>query len=423
MPQRVSKRGKAAINPQPNIVQGSSHHVHETILLIGGIILLLLLVYSIFPLITPFVLLGSILFLMYPLRHQPLSRTVMWLAVVLFILWFSYSLAGVLFPFIVAFLIAYLMNPLLNRLQRWGIARWVSALIIILIVFGAVVTFLVFIMPIAFGQFQGIIDGISGIVGDVMSFIQQRRIFETLAKYGFPIERFQSLLTDKFTPRLETILKSLLEGAFSVVSSVSTLVTHIVNAVIIPFLAFYMMKDFPIIMHRFKMMVPRSRREMIAEYAVKVDTLFGRYLRGAITVAFIHGILASVLLWMSGIRFPLILGIVAGVLSLIPYFGLLTSLCVSLLVALFSGEPVVLKILFVLITFAFLQVLEFSVLSPNILGKQIGLHPVLMILTLLVFGYFLGFVGLLIAVPTTAIVIMLVKEWELRRKSQQLVAL
>jgi predicted PurR-regulated permease PerM len=114
---------------------------------------------------------------------------------------------------------------------------------------------------------------------------------------------------------------------------------------------------------------------------------------------------------------------VAGVLSLIPYFGLLTSLALSLLVALFSGEPVSMKILFVLITFAFLQILEFSVLSPNILGKQIGLHPVLMILSLLVFGFFLGFIGLLIAVPTTAIVIMLVKEWEQRRKVRQLPAM
>jgi len=423
MPRRASKRNSSAMNRQPDAVHYGSQPMHGTILLIGGIILLLLLVYTIIPLITPFVLIASILFLLYPLRHEQLSRTVIWLAVALFVLWFIYSLGGVLFPFIVAFLIAYLLDPFINRLQRWGVARWLSSLIVILIFLGAVVTFLLFIMPIALSQFQGIIDGISGIVGDVINYIQQRHIFETLAKYGFPMERFQSLLTEKFTPRLETILRSLLEGAFSVISSVSTLVTHLVNAVIIPFLAFYMMKDFPTIVHRFKMIMPRSRREIIAENAVKVDALFGRYLRGAITVAFIHGILASVLLWMSGIRYPLVLGIVAGVLSLIPYFGLLTSLSVSLLVALFSGEPVMLKVLFVLITFAFLQVLEFSVLSPNILGKQIGLHPVLIILSLLVFGYFLGFVGLLIAVPTTAILIMLIKEWEQRRRTRQLAAL
>lgn len=392
-------------------------------MLIGGIVLLLFLVYIIIPVVTPFVVVGAILFLLYPLRRLPLTRTVMWLAFILFTLWFLSSVGGVLFPFIVAFLIAYVLNPIIDRMEEWKVPRWLSSLLLILVFLGLVVVVLTFVMPIAFAQFQGIIDGVSGIVNDVVTLVQQSRIFEDFAKYGFPVDKWREILSAKLTPRLESILKALLEGAFGLITSVSTLVTHLVNAVIIPFLAFYMMKDFPVITHRFKMVVPRARREYVAEYFQKVDALFGRYLRGAITVALIHGVLASLLLWVFGIRYPLVLGMVAGVLSLIPYFGLLTSLTLSVLVALFSGEDASLKVLFVVATYGFLQVLEFSVLSPNILGKQIGLHPVLLILALLVFGFFLGFLGLIIAVPTTAIVIMTVKEWEERRRARQIVVM
>lgn len=423
MPQQKTKKHQAKNNTGNPWSVSATETPQSTVLLIGGIILLLLLVYSVIPIISPFVVLGAILFLLYPLRRHPLSRTVMWLAVLLFTLWFMYSVGTILLPFVIAFLIAYVLNPLMNFLERSGIRRWISSLLTMLLILGTAAVILIFIMPIAFGQFQGIIDGISSIVNDVVMLIQQGRLFETLSKYGFPVERLQMLLSEQLTPRLEEILKGLLEGAFGVISSISGLITQIINIIIIPFLAFYMLKDFPLITHRFKMMVPKARRETIAEYFLKIDALFGKYLRGAITVAFIHGVLASLLLWLFGISYPLVLGMVSGVLSLIPYFGLLTSLLLSILVALFSGEPVIMKVFFVLITFTFLQILEFSVLSPNILGKQIGLHPVLMILSLLVFGFFLGFIGLLIAVPTTAIVIMLVKEWEQRRKARQVLVM
>ncbi|MFQ5798751.1 MAG: AI-2E family transporter, partial [Bacteroidota bacterium] len=109
-----------------------------------------------------------------------------------------------------------------------------------------------------------------------------------------------------------------------------------------------------------------------------------------------------------------------GILSLIPYFGLITSLVLSILVASFSSEPSLLKVVFVLITFGLLEILEAAVLSPRIVGGQVGLHPVLLILSLLVFSFFLGFIGLLIAVPTTAVVIMFLREFQARLQAQRL---
>ncbi len=383
----------------------------ETIVVATAVVLLLFLVYTISQVVSPFLLVGAVLFLLYPLRDRPLIRSVMWLSVLLFGIWFVYTLGGVIAPFVAAFLLAYLLDPLIVRMERLKMARWASALVVLVGFFGLVTVGAIFIMPIAFNQFQAIIERTSSLVNEAVVYLQQGQIFETFAKYGFPAERLRELLTTVLTPRLDALLRSIFEGAFGIFNSLSAIITQIINLIVIPFLTFYFLKDFSSISGHLRNIVPQTQRATVYAYAQKVDHLFGKYLRGALTVALIHGVLASLLLSLFGINYPLVLGMLAGVLSLIPYFGLLTSLALSVLVALFSGEPVMLKVLFVLLTFGILQILEFSVLSPAILGKHIGLHPVLLILSLLVFGFFLGFIGLIIAVPTTAFLVMSVREW------------
>ena len=411
------KSDDSAVTQSGRQTDESSNKAYEAAVLTGALLLLALLLYTILPVLSPAVALCGILVLLYPLRHNRLVRTLIWLAVALFVFWFVYSLGGILFPFITAALIAYVLNPVVVRLEGWGIPRWAGALLLIVVLVGAAVAGLVFAMPVALNQFQGILVRVSTIVSDVLVMLQQGQMFETLSRYGFPVERLRELISTQFQPKLENLLVALLQGALGLFSSLSSLVSQLVNVVIVPFLAFYIMKDFPRIVGKCKILIPPTRRASASAFSTKIDSLFGRYLRGALAVAFIHGILASALLGIFGIAYPLVLGMLAGVLSLIPYFGLFTSLVLSILVALFSGEPTTLKVLYVLITYGVLEVLEFSVLSPTILGKQIGLHPVLMILTLLVFGYFLGFVGLLIAVPITALGVMFFKEWMVSRET------
>lgn len=389
---------------------------YDTALLVGAVVLFALLVYAVLPILSPFVVVGAILFLLFPLRHSSRIRSLMWLSVTFFVLWFIYSLGTVLLPFIIAFLLAYLMNPFVTRIEALRVPRWLGALFVMIVLLGSLVIGLVLVTPVAIVQFSGILERASVIVSDLVDIVKQGKLFEGLERYGLPVDRLREILTAQVTPKLEDILRTLLGGAFGVFSSLTQIVTGIINAIVIPFLVFYLLKDYPAIIQRARRLVPAQRRESVVRHAGKIDALFGRYLRGALTVALIHGILTSFLLGIFGISYPLVLGLIAGFLSLIPYFGLFTSLALSLIVALFSGEPVVMKIIFVLLTFGFLQILEFSVLSPAILGKQIGLHPVLLIFSLIVFGYFLGFVGLLIAVPSMALLVMMLKEWE----SQQL---
>jgi predicted PurR-regulated permease PerM len=115
------------------------------------------------------------------------------------------------------------------------------------------------------------------------------------------------------------------------------------------------------------------------------------------------------------VDYALVLGIMTGILDFIPYVGLIISLTVSCIVALMSGEPVFVKVVAVVILFLSQKLLEAVVLGPKIIGAKVGLHPVLLILSLLIFGYFLGFIGMLIAVPTTALLMAILQQWEQHR--------
>jgi predicted PurR-regulated permease PerM len=393
--------------------------VPETVVLLTAVILLTVLGYTILPILSPFVLVGSIVYLLFPLRESLLAKRIMWLSIILFVLWFFYSILGLLAPFIIALLVAYILNPVVSSLAQKGVPRWVSSLVTVLLLIGIVVAFVLFVMPIALHQFRGIIAGVNVIAKDFAELLKTGTIFDVLEGYGLPVDRARETITEHVTPRLENVLMHLFEGVFGFITGISSLVLQLINAVIIPFLIFYILMDFPTIMHRFAMLVPSHRRERFIESAKKTDALLGRYIRGAITVAIIQGTIAALGLWLIGVRYSLVLGIMTGILNFIPYVGLITSLVVSSIVALFSGEPILAKVIGVTVLFLSQKLLEATVLAPKIIGSQVGLHPVLLILCLLVFGYFLGFIGLLIAVPATALIIAAVKEWEARRDAAE----
>jgi len=391
----------------------------EVALLASAVLTLAALAYSVSAILSPFVLVGGLVYLLHPFRAQAVVHRLLWLGVGLFTLWFFYSILGLLAPFLLAFLLAYILSPVVTALEKRRVPRWASSLVLVLLLIGVVVSLLLFVMPLAIQQFQGILDGVNGIVAEVAEILKSGTIFEVLARYGIPVDKAREAITNQLTPRLEDILKTLVGAIFGFVTRISGLVMQLVNAIIIPFLAFYMLMDFPVITQRFLMIVPRTRREHAAELARKVDGLMGKYFRGAIAVAVIQGCIAGIGPWIIGVNYALVLGIMTGILDFVPYVGLVTSLIVASIVAIFSDGNSFVKVIAVVVLFLAQKLLEATVLGPKIIGKQVGVHPVLLILCLLVFGYFLGFIGLLIAVPATALIIAGVKEWEISRKAQE----
>ncbi|MGH2567907.1 MAG: AI-2E family transporter, partial [Bacteroidota bacterium] len=354
----------------------------------------------------------AILFLLYPLRQYVLAKTLMWLSILLFSLWFFHSISSILAPFIVSIVLAYILNPIVDKCEAWGIARWITSLVLIIVALTLITLLVFFLLPIALTQFEGVLNALAQLGSEFNSMIWSSKTMSMLERFGISAEELRTTLKGQFAPKLEDILRSMLTGMLTIVSSLSYFVTQIFYVVIVPFLTFYLMWDLPTIAERFRMLFPKQHRPRVDSYLKRADELIGRYLRGALTVAVLQGVAVGVLFSIFEIKNAVVLGMIAGVLDLIPYFGLLITMVLSAVVALFSDPPVTQKLILAVSSVAILHLIEVTFLAPRIVGGKVGLHPLLIILSLLVFSYFLGFVGLLIAIPATALIILLVREWE-----------
>lgn len=387
----------------------------EVVILFLAAILMAALGYTVSPILSPFVLTAAIVYLLYPLRDVILVRRLLNLSVGVFVLWFLYSLLGLLAPFIVAFLLAYILNPLVTNLARRGIPRWASSIGLVILMLAGATLAVLFVVPPVVQQFQSILTGVATIAKDASTVLQSGKVFDFLASWGVEVARAQTFIVEQLSPRLEAILSTLFQSVFGIITSASSLILHLINIIIIPFLFFYLVKDFPRIIERGAALFGGSQRDAVARIARRLDAILGRYFRGAILVAFIQGLISTIGLMVIGVKYPLVLGIMSGILDFIPYVGLLTSLVVSCIVALLSDDPVFTKVILVIALYLFQKLLEAVVLAPKIIGGQVGLHPVVLILSLLVFGYFLGFIGMLIAVPVTSVLSAMLDEWAQRR--------
>jgi predicted PurR-regulated permease PerM len=388
----------------------------EVISLVGAILLLLVLIYFIQSTLSPFLLLGAIIFLLYPLRGYSLAKKIMWLSVILFGVWFAVHISSILAPFVFSLVLAYVLSPIVERCERWGISRWVTSLILILLLLGVITLVFFFVLPVVVTQFEGILDSLSRIIVDFNSWIWNSSIIKTLERYGFSADEVRTTLTSQFAPKLEDILKSLLQGLLLLASSISNLVTQIIYVVLVPFLTFYILNDLPKIRHRFLMLFAHQFRDRVEDFLKSTDQVIGLYLRGIITVALVQGIIVGTLFTIVGIKYALMLGVIAAILDLVPYFGLIITMVLAVIVAAFSDPPVLPKVLFALGSIEALRMFETMYLSPRILGSKVGLHPLVVIFSILVFFNFLGFIGLIVAVPSTALIILLVRDWEANQR-------
>jgi len=189
----------------------------------------------------------------------------------------------------------------------------------------------------------------------------------------------------------------------------------VVTVSITPVLLFYTLKDYPLIKRSLVGLFPTfgGRRD----YLVQTGSIVGRYLRGQLLIGAIAATNISILLTLFGVPFALLIGLLAGILNLIPTLGAILTFIVGIFLTVIFGDPWLSQTVIVVIVLLGQNLLEQSILTPNILSHQVGLHPVLILLSLFVFGFFLGIFGLLIAVPTTALLATYYKAY---RKELQL---
>jgi predicted PurR-regulated permease PerM len=350
-----------------------------------------------------------------PRRNPTLDRAmverqiIFWLAVLVLVVLALWLLSDILLPFVAGLAIAYLLTPVTDRLERLGVNRLAAALLIITIVVLALVYLILLVAPIVGAQLSSFIESVPGYVTTVQALLgdPSRPWLQKLLGAGFSADKSIGDLMTQGVGWLTAFLKSLWSGGRALVSVFSLVV-------VTPVVAFYLIYDWHRMISTVDGWIPLQHRDTVRELAREIDAAISGFFRGQTAVCLILGSFYAVALTFTGLNFGLLIGLISGLITFVPYVGSMTGLVLSLGVAVAQFWPAYGSILMVLGVFLIGQFLEGNVLSPKLVGESVGLHPVWVIFALLAFGYLFGFVGLLVAVPLAATIGVLTR-FALRR--------
>ena len=330
--------------------------------------------------------------------HTLVQRQLLfWLAGLLLFALMLWLLRDILLPFVAGLAIAYLLTPLTDRLERLGVNRLAAALLIITVVVLALIYLILLVAPILAAQLSSFFESIPGYITKLQSLLSDpsRPWLQKLLGAGFSTDKSISDLMTQGVGWLTSFLHSLWSGGRALVSLFSLVV-------VTPVVAFYLIYDWHRMIRAVDKWIPPQHRDTVRELARQVDVAISGFVRGQTGVCLILGSFYAVALTLIGVNFGLLIGLISGLITFIPYVGSMTGLVLALGVAVAQFWPNYGPILMVLAVFLVGQFIEGYVLAPKLVGEGVGLHPVWIIFALLAFGYLFGFVGLLVAVPLAA---------------------
>jgi predicted PurR-regulated permease PerM len=331
-----------------------------------------------------------------PVRQQ----LTYWGAASLALIVILWAMGNVVMPFIMGGAIAYFLDPVADRLERLGLGRVASTVVIFIILALVVILAGLVVIPTLIQQSTDLVQSAPQIAEQLRAFLIER--FPTVMDEGSPLRN--SLVSVGAT--IESRGVELLQG---VLSSATGVVNVLVFLVVAPVVAFYLLLDWDRMVARIDELLPRDHAPVIRRIAGEIDRTLASFVRGQGTVCLILGTFYAVALMVIGLQFGLVVGLVAGLLTFIPYVGALVGGALSVGLALFQFWGEWWTILAVALVFQAGQLVEGNILTPKLVGSSVGLHPVWLIFALSAFGSLFGFVGMLVAVPVAAVIGVLVR--------------
>lgn len=327
-------------------------------------------------------------------------RLLFWLLVIFGFFGFIALIDDILLPFVLGILIAYFLDPAADKLESWNLSRGLSASTIILIFFSLVVVVILALAPTLIKQ-------VAGLLADIPHYINrlQTIIMEQMGRLPIPIdiqERFDTeSLIGSFVGSGKGIATGLLQSGMAFINIVSLLV-------ITPVVAFYLLRDWDKLVARIDELLPRKHADTIRTQLNKIDETLAGFIRGQFNVMLILGAFYAIALLLAGLKYAVIIGLLCGFLIIVPYIGAFIGGVLSTGIALVQFDDWK-QVAIVAGIFVVGQMLEGYALTPKLVGDRVGLHPVWVIFGMLAGASLFGFVGILIAVPVTAIIGVLVR--------------
>ena len=397
----------------------SSETYLERIVALAGVVVFAAFLYSLREILTPFVGFVALAVFYFTMRERPVARPIFAVGLTLMAFWIYQQLAGVLGPFFFSIAMAYLLNPLVSWLEKRRFKRTLASLLVLLVFVLGLTILGVFLVPQLIQEIGDLINQTVTALPQVKDWLQNT-VMTFLARLPVDMQKLQSALLEDLPGKLQAVLGTVLRGALNFTATTSAVLGQLLNLILIPVLTFYFLNDGEKLWEQFGLrLFPEERRPLIQQKVQIADNLMSGFLRGQLSVMAIVGVLTGIGMALVGVPYSLFVGLMSGLLNIIPYLGLFISLILTLVVALFTANPVATMIKAAII-FAIVQGLEGSVISPKIVGDKVGLHPMIVILSVLVGAQFFGFWGLLLAVPVAAIINVLVNQQKNNASTPQL---
>lgn len=375
----------------------------QTTLLAGGILLFLALLYEMRAFLNPPIIAVAGGVLMWPLRNIKAVRALLITAAVMLLMWALDELAAILIPFGAVYLFAYLFHPLATfLLERYNVPRAVTSIVVTALLVGIFAAFVFLLVPSLVSQFEVLFRRLVEATGGLREWLQTTTLLDNLEEVGVDKQQVLNDLTGFLQDQAAGLATSIPNFLQQIMSSLGTVLGTIAIVSVLPVAHYYTLKDYPHITKRLIELFPTfgGRRD----YLIEAGGIVGSYLRGQLLICAIAGFNVSVALILLDVPFALLIGIISGLLNLIPNLGIVVTNILGIFIGLIFGDPWYFDVLAIVGVLLAQSLLEQAVLTPNIMSHQVGLHPVLIILSLFVFAHFMGALGLLIAVPATALI-------------------
>lgn len=304
-----------------------------------------------------------------------------------------WALGGVILPFLVGGALAYFLDPIADRLERAGLSRVAATTVITAVGILILVALVLAVIPTLVNQTTALINAAPDIAQRLQQVLLER--FPDLADNTSTIR--QSLA--QIGQTIQSKGASLVEG---LLTSLAGAISIVVFLLVVPVVAFYLLLDWDHMIARIDSLLPRDHAPTIRRLAAEIDAALSAFVRGQLSVCLVLGIYYSVALMAAGLQFGLVVGAIAGAITFIPYVGAIIGGALAIGLALFQFWGDWVQIGIIAAIFGLGQFLEGNVLTPKLVGKSVGLHPVWLLFALSAFGTLFGFVGMLVAVPVAA---------------------
>lgn len=328
-----------------------------------------------------------------------------WLVVATLTLSLLYLLSPILTPFVVGALLAYLGDPLADRLEGWKLSRTLSVAVVFIVICLMLLLFFLFLVPVLetqvklfVGKVPAFIDWVSNVLGPYL------RDNWGVDPGVLEVDRLKTVVTSHWQ---ET--GGFIRNAIQTVShSGFVILGWVADFALIPIITFYLLRDWDRLVDYIDDLLPRSVEPLVAKLARESDEVLGAFLRGQLSVMLALASIYALGLTLVGVEFALLIGLVAGLVSFVPYLGLVVGIGVASIAVLFQTHDVF-QLVWVFGVFGVAQLIEGTLLTPLLVGERIGLHPVAVIFAVLAGGQLFGFFGILLALPVAAILAVLLR--------------